>query len=329
MTGPATKTTQHPIHSLLLAAAMLSVASASHAQTDLYSNGSANPATPALATGAVTSSGVPAPDGGVWSEAPHISPTSANAIAGFSTHATGLTGSYRFADDFTVPGPDSWRLQTASFFAYQTDSAPGASPFAAINVRIWRGVPDAPQSVIVFGDTTTDRLASSSDSNIYRVFNTGTVPVQPVTTSRLIRRTDAALDSITLPPGVYWIDWQYVSTDPLLHAFSPPVTLPGSRGPEGANAMQFRPDGDAAWTSVVDPGKPGSAPDVAQDLPFILRGVAVCGADFNSDDTVNSQDFFDFLNAFFVSDPSADFNEDAAVNSQDFFDFLNAFFSCA
>jgi hypothetical protein len=51
-----------------------------------------------------------------------------------------------------------------------------------------------------------------------------------------------------------------------------------------------------------------------------------CTADFNADDAVNSQDFFDFLNAFFAGAPAADFNADSIVNSQDFFDFLNAFF---
>jgi hypothetical protein len=51
-----------------------------------------------------------------------------------------------------------------------------------------------------------------------------------------------------------------------------------------------------------------------------------CPADFNGDDTVNSQDFFDFLTAFFANQPSADFNSDQVINSQDFFDFLAAFF---
>ena len=45
-----------------------------------------------------------------------------------------------------------------------------------------------------------------------------------------------------------------------------------------------------------------------------------------ANDVVNSQDFFDFLAAFFATDPAADFNDDDVVNSQDFFDFLNAFF---
>jgi hypothetical protein len=53
---------------------------------------------------------------------------------------------------------------------------------------------------------------------------------------------------------------------------------------------------------------------------------ASCAADFNDDGLVNSQDFFDFLTAFFASQPTADFNHDGTVNSQDFFDFLTAFF---
>lgn len=50
----------------------------------------------------------------------------------------------------------------------------------------------------------------------------------------------------------------------------------------------------------------------------------VSPADWNNDGFVNSQDFFDFLAAFFAG--SADFNADGFTNSQDFFDFLSAFF---
>jgi uncharacterized membrane protein len=52
-----------------------------------------------------------------------------------------------------------------------------------------------------------------------------------------------------------------------------------------------------------------------------------CPADFNGDGLLNSQDFFDFVGAFFGGTPNADFNGDGQINSQDFFDFVTAFFA--
>jgi hypothetical protein len=63
------------------------------------------------------------------------------------------------------------------------------------------------------------------------------------------------------------------------------------------------------------------------NLDFDAPIVPMCMADFNQSGAVDSQDFFDFLAAFFAHLPSADFNHSGAVDSQDFFDFLTAFFA--
>ncbi len=62
--------------------------------------------------------------------------------------------------------------------------------------------------------------------------------------------------------------------------------------------------------------------DELADVVDIYRNV--CLGDWNADGTVNSQDFFDFLEMFFTN--NADFNADGVTNSQDFFDYLQAFF---
>jgi hypothetical protein len=50
-------------------------------------------------------------------------------------------------------------------------------------------------------------------------------------------------------------------------------------------------------------------------------------ADFNNDCAVGIQDVFDFLAAYFASNPRADVNHSGGVTVQDVFDFLAAYFA--
>jgi hypothetical protein len=65
--------------------------------------------------------------------------------------------------------------------------------------------------------------------------------------------------------------------------------------------------------------------DVSNDCDTVTSDGAdldVCLADFNGDSSINSEDFFDYLNAYAAQSPLADYNQDGLINSQDFFDYL-------
>jgi hypothetical protein len=95
--------------------------------------------------------------------------------------------------------------------------------------------------------------------------------------------------------------------------------------------------GDIYWRDVNADGHYGpdearffgGAPHLA-NFYLALDGRVVtpmCPCDFNDDHAVTTQDFFDFLGAFFGNAPNADFNGDGLVDSQDFFAFLACFFA--
>jgi hypothetical protein len=102
------------------------------------------------------------------------------------------------------------------------------------------------------------------------------------------------------------------------------VTLNGIPG-FGLHNYAFSLDGAEFDTLHISVG-PGPTDVIfaVLDTVDITIGGDECPADWNDDDIVNSQDFFDFLTDFFSDD--ADFNADGVTNSQDFFDFLPAFF---
>lgn len=182
-----------------------------------------------------------------------------------STYGFGhaVSSGFRVADDFTVPA-GGWNISTITFFAYQTNSTT-TSTINAVNLRIWDGVPGAAGSNVVFGDPTTNRLASSTWANMYRVLDTAlTGSTRPI-------MADVVTVNTLLPAGTYWLDWQTGGTL-TSGPWAPPVSILGQTAKPGANGLQYDPT-TMTWNDLVDTGA-----NTVQDLPFVIQGTsAVAG----------------------------------------------------
>ncbi|KXK05984.1 MAG: IPT/TIG domain, FG-GAP repeat-containing protein [Acidobacteria bacterium OLB17] len=240
-----------------------------------------------LATGTMTESGVAAPTDYQWSELQHDTgnTTESNTTLGTSCSLTTST-SFRCADDFTVPAGQSWTVDQVVTFAYQTGFSGTTSPITAATLQIWDGVPGDPGSSVIFGDTTTNRLASSTEAHLYRIGGTVVpTPTTPGTTRKVWQNNISVTPGLVLSAGTYWIDYQTAVAANAAH-FSPPATAIGSRTQPGWNARQFN---GTTWAAAMDTGNPASAPDVPVDFPFKLVGssskatTVTSRADFNGD----------------------------------------------
>lgn len=249
-------------------AAVFSLLLTPAAFAQIYVNGT-------LSSGPTSDSGAAAPTGANWSELQHDTGnlTEANTSAGFSSPA----GQFRLADDFTVPANENWTLTAVNVFTYKTGAAATPSPFTAGTLEIWNGRPGDVGATVLCGDTTTNVLAASTDTNLFRLFNSAVPPPgSAVGTTRRIWQ-----NRLTVPAGcagtdfftggnTYWISWD--TTDSVAGAhFAPSNVVLGSRSDPGANARQLTVS-SSTWTDVIDAGNPATAPDYPQDFPFTLEG---------------------------------------------------------
>ncbi|MBK9290166.1 MAG: S8 family serine peptidase [Bacteroidetes bacterium] len=173
------------------------------------------------------------------------------SILGFGAQSS---AGNRVADDFTVNAP--WQVESFTFYVYQTGSST-TSTITAAYIQIWNGDPAAGGQVI-WGNTTTNRMSSTSWATAYRVSQT------TVDTQRPIMRVVCNTPGLNLQPGTYWVDVSFagsLSSGP----WAPPITINGQT--TTGNAKQFTSD---AWQNLLDSGT-----NTAQGIPFVIEGSAM------------------------------------------------------
>jgi uncharacterized protein (TIGR03382 family) len=163
---------------------------------------------------------------------------------------------YSMADDFEV-GAGGWTIDSMLFYAYQTNSG-NNSTITGVYAQIYDGPPDA-GGTVVWGNLTTNLLANTSWSNIYRVLDTAMT-----STARPVMENEATIGTF-LAEGTYWVEW---STNGTLSSgpWAPPVTIIGQ--PATGNGLQNLA---GVWGPALD----GT---YQQGLPFIINGVPTPGA---------------------------------------------------
>lgn len=183
-------------------------------------------------------------------------------------HQTG----FRVAEQFTIPSGQTWNIENVELYAYQTGSTT-TSTITGVNIRIWSTAPGT--GTVVFGDTTTNRMSSTTFANVYRALET-----QPTNTQRPLMKQVVNL-GVTLPSGTYWIDWQ--TTGSLTSGpWVPPIVITGTTNT--GNAKQYQ-SSTGQWLDITDAGAFAN-----QGLPFTLNGNVVPSSAGNSVKIVQNDD---------------------------------------
>jgi hypothetical protein len=175
-------------------------------------------------------------------------------IFGFGAQAPPLANN-ALADDFTVCG--TWTVTHLELFGYATGVAPPSATL--VYAQIWNGDPRAGGSVI-WGDLTTN-LVTSAPTGVFNCYRTliGTLGVS----NRAVQAIRVQLPSpLTLPPGVYWLEFQFSGV-----SFCPPVTE--NEMNDTGNAIQRVGQTWALLNNAIAPNTAGVA------VPFRIHGTAM------------------------------------------------------
>lgn len=222
-----------------------------------------------LGTGTTTDGGDPAPPGAEWSELQHPVGDLSEANLFLGESMDGPFDNERVADDFTVPAGETWTIGSFDTYGF-TSGLPAPGRFYSATLQIWTGPPSTPSGGFtrLFGDGSTNRLAATEPTGIYRTLNT-VAPAAADPQPRMIWRNSIEVDPpLTLPPGTYWAEW---AGHAHFDSFAPQVTVKGARGRPGANGRKFL-NAVGVWSPANDVGNPLPAPDFPQDFAFRLLG---------------------------------------------------------
>ncbi len=167
---------------------------------------------------------------------------------------------FLLADDFIIPGGQTWTINGFRFFGYQTESSLESTLYGGY-IKIFRGKPNLPDSELIVDYGDENLLISSNFINAYRIES-----YDYSNTSRPIMDMICRIPEMTLEEGEYWVA---VGADASLDRPNGPQIGPyqvhlqfKDGNPETGNAIRLFMGGVMEWT---DGGYP-------QGMPFDVFG---------------------------------------------------------
>jgi hypothetical protein len=157
--------------------------------------------------------------------------------------------SYKWvANAFTVPADSTWTFDTVVVYGYQAGSGT-TSTFTACNLEIYNGAPGLTGSVI-WGDTTTNVMAATDWTGMYRVDSDAAYGGLTQTTRPIMYLKLHLSPAVHLSAGTYWLACS--ATGSLTGTTSTPSkVLPGRINPTGQQERQLL---NGSWNTVSDNG---------------------------------------------------------------------------
>lgn len=152
------------------------------------------------------------------------------------------------ADAFTVPNDSMWVFDTVIVYGIQLNSGT-TSTFLNCNLQIYDGTPGLGGNVI-WGDTSTNVLVSSSFTGIYKVDTFASNGGLNGTEYPIMALKLHLSPAPHLATGTYWLSWSAAGSLSAI-PFSPDKVLPDRSNPLGQTARQLY---GGKWNYIVDSG---------------------------------------------------------------------------
>jgi hypothetical protein len=255
-----------------------------------------------------------------------------------ATHATDTSS----ADNFVVPATvQGWDLDAVTLYAFQTSQLQPS--VHTIRINLWTAppysqnspppVPDPLPTPVLAQSLVLPAGAGTFVCHRQSATSTGTVrPVFAYTVS-----LDGLPDEGRLPPGEYWLEWQFEGAlSPSANVFQPLVSPRETAFDHNArlrNSLDGSSTGERVWFEGREGYVAGVTEGRAYGLPFELHGTVIAACYPNCDGStappvLNVADFGCFLQKYAAGEPYANCDgstTEPVLNVADFGCFLQAF----